>query len=63
MVAWEYKIVTVQNFLSEIQLNEFGQDGWQLTSVVKDYYVKSVGPDSSIKLDSFVYYFKRPMVY
>lgn len=52
---WEYRIDTYQNY-TNAQLNEIGQLGWELTSVV--VLVRNTGLTGQ---NSYGYYFKRPI--
>ena len=46
-IRWEYKLVEYSDrFLHEKQLNELGEEGWELCGVMLDQYMRR-------------YYFKR----
>ena len=55
----EYKIINSSNELSEEELNEYGEDGWELVEMTKDSYTKSLGSWSSVTGYTFIYHFKR----
>lgn len=56
---WEYKIIKSPSRLSEEELNGYGEKGWELVEVTKDFYTKHLSPGSSITGYTFIYRFKR----
>jgi hypothetical protein len=49
-MKWEYRLISARGYLNEEQLNEFGEDGWELICVI-------FGKD--VKGEGLFHYFKR----
>jgi hypothetical protein len=52
---WEYRIVVANGVLSLTQLNEMGQDGWELVDVIQ--WPSQIVPNQY----ALHYHFKRPV--
>lgn len=66
IMKWEYKVFTVDHFLSsdsnltiEENLNQYGEDGWELVGVLKEAST-TLGNPSKLDSDSIV--FKKGVV-
>lgn len=62
-MAWEYKVMTADQFVSEKQdldlqgqLNMYGQEGWELVGILDRFYSPIGNPT---KLDQTSIVFKR----
>ena len=49
-MKWEYRMIVAHGFLSEEQLNEFGEEGWELVCVI---------PGKDDTSEGLFHYFKR----
>ena len=50
MTKWEYQVAPILNHVAAQILNNFGQDGWELVTIVQ----------GGANPDQLVGYFKRP---
>jgi Domain of unknown function (DUF4177) len=63
MQKWEYKIIKIDVYANQKELNEFGKEGWELVALLPAKYKGTLqGAIGELELepDPLMAYFKRP---
>ena len=63
MQKWEYKIIRIDVYANEKEMNEFGKEGWELVALLPTKHkgqLPGLYEEFELEPDRMMAYFKRP---